>query len=94
MNYGQFITEIQKYCDLRDKGLNKQANRFLFAFTNRFKENVSGKEADDILIQFCKEYVDEKNSQILICRTACSSFSRNCLIYGLFSSLNVGWNAI
>lgn len=60
MNYGQFITEIQKYYDLRDKGLNKQANRFLFAFTNRFKENVSEKEADDILFQFCKEYVDEK----------------------------------
>lgn len=60
MNYGQFITEIQKYCDLRDKGLNKQANRFLFEFTNRFKENISEKEADDILFQFCKEYVDEK----------------------------------
>ncbi len=60
MNYGQFITEIQKYYDLRDKGLNKQTNRFLFAFTNRFKENVSEKEADDILFQFCKEYVDEK----------------------------------
>lgn len=60
INYGQFITEIQKYCDLRDKGLKKQANRFLFEFTKHFKENVSEDEADAILFQFCKEYIDEE----------------------------------
>lgn len=60
MNYEQFIEEIQKYCDLRNKGLKKQANQFLFAFTAHFKENVSEKEADAILFQFCKEYIDEQ----------------------------------
>ena len=33
MDYEQFITEIKKYWDLRKKGLKKQANSFLFAFT-------------------------------------------------------------
>lgn len=33
MDYEQFITEIQKYWELWDRGLKKQANRFLFAFT-------------------------------------------------------------
>ena len=42
MSYEQFITEVQKYWDLRQKGLKKQANKFLFAFTNHFKENFLG----------------------------------------------------
>ncbi len=54
MDYKQFITEIQKYWDLRDKGLKKQANHFLFAFTRRFKEEVSEQESDDILFQLVK----------------------------------------
>lgn len=59
MNYEQFITEIQKYWDLREKGLKKQANKFLFAFTRHFKEHVSISDADVILFQFCREYIDE-----------------------------------
>ena len=59
MNYGQFITEIQKYWDLRKRGLKKQANSFLFEFTKCFKEDVSDIDADAILFQFCKEYIDE-----------------------------------
>ena len=59
MDYEQFITEIQKYWDLRKKGLKKQANNFLFEFTKHFKEDVSDIDADDILFQFCREYIDE-----------------------------------
>lgn len=59
MNYEQFITEIQKYWDLRERGLKKQANNFLFAFTKHFKEYVSDLDADAILYQFCREYIDE-----------------------------------
>lgn len=59
MSYEQFITEVQKYWDLRQKGLKKQANKFLFAFTNHFKEHVSDSDADLILFQFCREYIDE-----------------------------------
>lgn len=59
MSYEQFITEIQKYWDLREKGLKKQANEFLFSFTNHFKEHVSDSDADVILFQFCREYIDE-----------------------------------
>lgn len=40
MNYEKFITKIQKYWDLCEEGLKKQANRFLFEFTKRFKEEV------------------------------------------------------
>lgn len=61
MDYEQFITEIQKYWDLRSKGLKKKANLFLFEFTGHFKEGVSESEADDILFQFCREYIDEMN---------------------------------
>lgn len=59
MNYEQFITELQKYWDLRSKGLKKQANTFLFAFTGKFKAEVPELEAEDILFRFCKEYIDE-----------------------------------
>ena len=45
MIYEQFITEIQKYWDLRKKGLKKQANSFLSAFTKYFKENVCERDA-------------------------------------------------
>ena len=48
MNYGQFITEIQKYWDLRKRGLKKQANSFLFEFTKCFKEDVSDIDADAV----------------------------------------------
>lgn len=48
MDYDQFITEIQKYWDMRKKGLKKQANSFLFAFTKQFQENVPETEADAI----------------------------------------------
>ncbi|MCM1494200.1 MAG: hypothetical protein NC089_00190 [Bacteroides sp.] len=59
MNYHEFITEIEKYWDLRSRGLKKQANRFLFAFTERFKTEVSEQNADELLFQFCYEYIDE-----------------------------------
>lgn len=35
MNYEQFITELQKYWDLRSKGLKKQANTFLLKFPGK-----------------------------------------------------------
>lgn len=60
MDYQQFITEIQNYWILYDKGLKKQANRFLFSFVRRFQEDVSEQEEDDILFQFCGEYIDGK----------------------------------
>lgn len=59
MEYSQFITEILHYWALCDRGLKKQANKSLFSFTKRFQEDVSEKEQDDILFQFCKEYIDE-----------------------------------
>ena len=59
MDYEQFITEIQNYWDLRKKGLKKQANSFLFTFTKSFKENVPDADADAVLFQFCREYLDE-----------------------------------
>ena len=66
MDYQQFITEIQNYWILYDKGLKKQANRFLFSFVRRFQEDVSEQEEDDILFQFCGEYIDgERGSPVI-----------------------------
>ncbi len=59
MYYNEFIVEIKKYWDLRNKGLKKQANSFLFEFTDYFKKNVSVEDSDKILFQFCHEYLDE-----------------------------------
>lgn len=59
MDYEQFITEIQEYWDLRKKGLKRQANRFLFTFTESFKKNVTDADADAVLFRFCREYLDE-----------------------------------
>ena len=59
MSYEEFVTEIKKYWELRRQGLKKQANRFLFQFTEHFKKDISRDEADDILFQFCRDYIDE-----------------------------------
>lgn len=59
MSYEQFITEIQKYWDLRSRGLKKQANTFLFIFAGNFKTEVPENKAEDILFRFCREYIDE-----------------------------------
>ena len=60
MDYEAFIAEVKKYWDLRSKGLKKQGNRFLFQFTEKFKREVPEGEADEILFQFCREYIDEQ----------------------------------
>ncbi len=60
MDYKQFITEIQKYWNLYSKGLKKNKQiTLLFEFTKYFKSYVTKSEADNILFQFCKEYIDE-----------------------------------
>ncbi|MCI9079731.1 MAG: hypothetical protein HFH68_12570 [Lachnospiraceae bacterium] len=59
MDYNRFITEIKKYWDLRNKGLKKQANSFLFEFTGSFSKDVSREDEDRIFYQFCHEYLDE-----------------------------------
>ena len=59
MSYEEFVTEIKKYWELRSQGLKKQANRFLFQFTEHFKKDISRDEADDILFHFCRDYIDE-----------------------------------
>lgn len=59
MNYNEFILKINKYWDLRSKGLKKQANSFLYGFVEYFKKNVSVEDEDKIFYQFCREYLDE-----------------------------------
>ena len=59
MNYEEFISEVMKYWDLRSRGLNREANSCLYKFTERFRKEVSEKDGDEILFQFCREYVDE-----------------------------------
>lgn len=58
MTYEEFITEIEKYWELFEKGLKKQANKFLFGFAEEFKRNVPQDEGDALLFQFCRDYID------------------------------------
>lgn len=59
MKYENFISQIQKYWDLRSRGLKKQANSFLFQFIESFENNVCTGDTDEILFRFCREYIDE-----------------------------------
>lgn len=58
MTYKEFIGEIEKYWELFESGLKKQANKHLFAFAERFKSEVTQTEGDALLFRFCRDYVD------------------------------------
>ena len=38
--------------------MKKQANKFLFGFAEEFKRNVPQNEGDELLYQFCRDYID------------------------------------
>lgn len=59
MTYEEFTAGIGEYKELFDKGLKKPANKLLFEFTDKFKENVPRAEGDEILCRFCREFLDE-----------------------------------
>ena len=58
MNYEEFIGGIEKYWELFEQGLKKQANKSLFMFTDEFKRNVPQNEVDELLYHFCGDYID------------------------------------
>jgi len=59
MDYEEFVAGVQNYWALREKGLNKQANAFLFEFADRFENEVPDLDSKDaILFRFCEEYLD------------------------------------
>ena len=60
MTYDEFLSGVLEYWELFDKGLKKQANKFLFQFAESFKKTVSEENADELLFRFCGEYLDEK----------------------------------
>ena len=49
MTYEEFIGGIEKYWELFEHGLKKQANKFLFVFTDDFKRNVPQDEGDALI---------------------------------------------
>lgn len=59
MTYEEFKNRLGEYSALFDKGLKKQANKFLFGFVDDFKNNVQEYEADELLYRFCREFYDE-----------------------------------
>lgn len=59
MNYEEFCAGLREYWELFDKGLKKQANKYLFEFADDFKKNVPQAEADELLCRFCRECLDE-----------------------------------
>lgn len=57
MTYDEFISAIDKYWELFEYGLKKQANKYLFEFTDSCTE-VYQNELDAILERFCLEFID------------------------------------
>lgn len=58
MTYDEFLAGIGEYWELFEKGLKKQANKFLFGFAEDFKRSVPRDEGDVLLFKFCREYID------------------------------------
>lgn len=58
MTYEEFIDGIEKYWELFEKGLKKQANKFLFGFAEEFGRSVPQDEGDALLCRFCRDYID------------------------------------
>lgn len=59
MTYEDFTARLGEYSALFEKGLKKQANKYLFAFAEDFKKNVPQDNADELLFRFCREFYDE-----------------------------------
>lgn len=59
MTYEEFTARLGEYSTLFEKGLKKQANKYLFAFVEDFNKNVSRENADELLFRFCREFYDE-----------------------------------
>lgn len=57
MTYNEFIAAIDKYWDLYESGFKKQANKYLFEFTESCAE-IQRAELDAILERFCRECID------------------------------------
>lgn len=57
MTYDEFIAAIDKYWDLYEGGLKKQANKYLFEFTGSCAE-IPRAELDAILERLCRECID------------------------------------
>lgn len=57
MIYDEFIAAVDKYRDLFESGLKKQANKYLFEFTDSCAE-IPREELDAILERFCRECID------------------------------------
>lgn len=58
MTYEEFCSEIEKYWELFNNGLKKQANKHLFAFAERFGAEVARDNGDELLFRFCRDYLD------------------------------------
>lgn len=59
MTYEEFTAGLAEYSALFEKGLKKQANKYLFAFVEDFNKNVPQSEEDELLFRFCREFYDE-----------------------------------
>ncbi|MCM1128092.1 MAG: hypothetical protein NC429_16685 [Lachnospiraceae bacterium] len=54
------------YLDMYEKGLKKQANKYISNFVNEFEHSVSEDDLDKVLCRFCREICDEdKHSRLL-----------------------------
>jgi len=52
MTYEEFIDGIERYWEFFEQGLKKQANKFLFGFTEEFRQRVPQTEGDELLCRF------------------------------------------
>ena len=64
--YEIWLNGLGLYLDMYEKGLKKQANKYISSFINEFEHSVPKEDLRKILWRFCHEICDEdKHSQLL-----------------------------
>lgn len=58
MNYKMFLEGLQEYYKLYEKGLKKQANKYIENYVNKFSE-CSAEEIEAVMFSFSKELCDD-----------------------------------
>ena len=64
--YEILLNGLDLYLNMYEKGLKKQANKYISSFINEFEHSTPKEDLEKILCRFCQEICDEdKHSQLL-----------------------------
>lgn len=68
MRYDDFMSKIEQYYVLYEKGLKKQANSYMKNYVAEFKSSVCKEDYNSILFDLCKEICDRKEEHWMLKR--------------------------